>query len=156
MSSSVAKKLWDKLHGTSLTRWIFAKLICFNAPFFSSISPRINILQQNFCEGYILQRRSVQNHIGTVHAIALCNLAELCAGLMTDISVPSGMRWIPREMTVKYLKKAKGKITARAVPLGEFYLAEEAYNRVVRVLLTDSQSVEVFTADITMWISKKS
>jgi hypothetical protein len=58
----------------------------------------------------------VQNHIGTVHAIALCNLAELCAGLVTDVSIPRDMRWIPQDMTVRYLRKAKGRIVASARP----------------------------------------
>lgn len=149
-----AKKLWNTLGSSALKRWLFTKVICFNAPFFAAISPRITVLQENLCEGYFVQRRSVQNHIGTVHAIALCNLAELCAGLMTDVSVPAGMRWIPKGMQVHYLKKAKGKITARAVPLGEFYSADEAYNINVRVSLFDEQSIEVFYADIEMWVSK--
>ena len=61
-------------------------------------------------------RRAVHNHIGTVHAIALCNLAELCAGLMTDASLPRGMRWIPKGMSVRYLKKAHGTLRGVATP----------------------------------------
>jgi hypothetical protein len=40
------------------------------------------------CEVRIRDRRRVHNHIGTVHAIALCNLAELSAGVMTDATIP--------------------------------------------------------------------
>lgn len=47
------------------------------------------------------------NHIGTVHAIAMCNMAELAGGTMTEVTVPSTHRWIPKGMTVEYLKRQK-------------------------------------------------
>ena len=57
---------------------------------------------------------SLDNHIATVHAIAMCNLAELAAGTMTEVSLPRSMRWLPRGMTVEYLAKAKTDLTAIA------------------------------------------
>lgn len=48
---------------------------------------------------------------------------------MIDVSIPEGMRWIPKEMNVKYLQKAFGKITARATPAIEFYVATEGMRR---------------------------
>ena len=74
-------------------------------------------LEPGRCEATIRATAArVHNHIGTVHAIALCNLAELCAGLMTDASLPRGMRWIPKGMTVRYLKKARGTLRGVATP----------------------------------------
>ena len=60
------------------------------------------------------KRRAVQNHIGTVHAIAMCNLAEIAAGTMTEISIPASMRWLPKGMQVEYLKKADSDVEAIA------------------------------------------
>ena len=60
------------------------------------------------------KRRAVTNHIGTVHAIAMCNLAELAAGTMTEISIPPSMRWLPKGMAVEYLKKAESDVEALA------------------------------------------
>jgi acyl-coenzyme A thioesterase PaaI-like protein len=155
MSQPLALTAWNKLGSSSLGRWLFSKLVCFKAPYFATISPRITALQPNLCEAFILQRRKVQNHIGTVHAIALCNLAELCAGLVTDVSIPADMRWIPKGMTVKYLKKAKGKMTARAQPAKAFHSAQDGYANQIDVTVTDEQGVAVFTAEIAMWISPK-
>ena len=45
-------------------------------------------------------RRCVHNPFGSVHAIALCNLAELAAGLMTHAPIPSTMRRVPKGMPV--------------------------------------------------------
>ena len=58
----------------------------------------------------------MHNHLGTVHAIALCNLAELSAGVMTDAAIPPDMRWIPKGMSVDYLKKAVGTLHGVATP----------------------------------------
>ena len=87
-------------------QWLFTRLVCSKAPCFGSIRPRITALQPGRCEAFFDDRRDGHNHIGTVHAIALCNIAELVAGLMVDASTPSGMRWIPKGMQVDYLKKA--------------------------------------------------
>ena len=153
---SSAFRLWSKLGNISLGRWLFSKIVCFKAPYFSTVSPLILTLENNLCIGSIRQRRPLQNHIGSIHAIALCNLAELCAGLMTDVSIPYGMRWIPKEMKVRYLQKAFGKITARAKPVNEFYVSTEGYEATVLVSLENSDSIEVLSAEIEMWVSKKS
>jgi acyl-coenzyme A thioesterase PaaI-like protein len=155
MSQPIALTAWNKLSGSALGRWLFSKLVCFKAPYFATISPRITALQPNLCEAFILQRRKVQNHIGTVHAIALCNLAELCAGLVTDVSIPGDMRWIPKGMAVSYLKKAKGKMNAKGQPSKTFHSAQEGYAGQIDVTVTDEQGVVVFTAEIAMWISPK-
>ncbi len=150
-----ASRLWSTLGRSAFGRWLFSKIVCFKAPYFSSVSPIILKLEKNHCAGRIRQRRSVQNHIGSIHAIALCNLAELCGGLMTDVSIPYGMRWIPKEMTTKYLQKAFGTITARATPQRDFYVSSEGYEATVIVSLTNDESVEVAVCEIKMWVSKK-
>jgi hypothetical protein len=34
-------------------------------------------------------------------------MAELAGGTMTEVTVPTSHRWIPKGMTVEYLKKRK-------------------------------------------------
>jgi acyl-coenzyme A thioesterase PaaI-like protein len=88
------------LSGKPGGKWLFSKLVCWKAPYFSSIAPRIETLEPGRCVATIKHRRAVTNHIGTVHAIALCNLAEFTGGLACDVSIPASMRWIPKGMTV--------------------------------------------------------
>ena len=71
---------------------------------FRQYFPSFIELKPNYCEISIKKKRSVLNHIGTVHAIAMCNMAELAGGTMTEVTVPSTHRWIPKGMTVEYLK----------------------------------------------------
>ena len=135
--------------------WLFSRAVCFKAPYFATIAPRFTLLDAGRCEATIPDRRRVHNHIGTVHAIALCNLAELCAGVMTDASLPADMRWIPKGMTVAYLKKAKGLMRGVATPEIAIVSAIAGYDLPVNVDVFDTAGDKVFHARILMWMSPK-
>ena len=154
MSASVLQ-VYRKLTRQPFGQWLFSRLICFKAPYFGSIKPRMTVLEPNRAEATIKHRRSMTNHLGTVHAIALCNLAEFTGGLMTDVSIPASMRWIPKAMSVEYLKKAVG--TQRGVATPEFPPRESAEGSElpVNVVVTDPQGDAVFRARISMWVSPK-
>ena len=154
MSTSILQ-LYNKITRKPFGHWLFSRMVCFKAPYFGSIKPRMTVLEPNRAEATIAHRRGVTNHLGTVHAIALCNLAEFTGGLMTDASIPASMRWIPKGMSVEYLKKAVG--TQRGVATPEFAPREatEGYELPVNVVVTDPQGDAVFKARISMWVSPK-
>lgn len=135
--------------------WLFSRAVCFKAPYFASISPTITLLEPGRCEGVIQHRRRISNHIGTVHAIAMCNLAELVAGVMVDATLPADMRWIPKGMEVKYQAKALGTLKAVATPALPIVSAANGYDLPVEVSVTDAAGVEVFHATIAMWVSPR-
>lgn len=147
--------LYQKVTRWPCGQWLFSRAVCFKAPYFGSISPTITLLENGRCQARIRDRRAVHNHIGSVHAIALCNLAELCAGVMTDASLPDGMRWIPKGMTVSYLKRAKGSMHATATPAIPLVGAAESYELPVNVDVLDESGDRVFHAEIRMWLSPK-
>lgn len=137
-----------------LGRWLFSRAVCLKAPYFASIAPRIEALDAGRCVVSFAHRRRVTNHLGTVHAIALCNAAELAAGLATDAGMPRSMRWIPEGMRVDYLHKATGRMTATARVAGS--LDEGAARDVpVEVEITDPAGVAVFRASVAMWVSPR-
>ena len=154
-SEVLALRLWRRLGGNPAGRWLFSRIVSFKAPYFGSIRPLLLALEPGRCEAQLRQRRRVQNHIGTVHAIALCNLAELCAGLVTDVSIPTDMRWIPKGMDVRYLAKARGTIRATARPRVKPESSPEPYDLVIAVSVRDREGVEVASADITMWVTPR-
>ncbi len=134
-----------------LGRWLFSRVACWRAPYFASIRPLVVDYRAGYAEVRIPDRRGVHNHIGTVHAIALCNLAELCGGLTVDSQMPAELRWIPSGMTVRYVKKASGTIT------GKCTLAADAVSEgtvVTHVEAFDPQGTLVFTADINFYVSR--
>ncbi len=148
--------LWNKMQRRPLGAWLFSRLICFKAPYFGSISPRFTLLEPGRCEARIRDRRALHNHLGTVHAIALCNLAELTAGIMTEASLPAGMRWIPKGMSVQYLKKARGSLRGIATPNIALVTSETGYELPVNVDVLDAADEKVFNATISMWLSPAS
>lgn len=145
--------LYRRLAPLPAGRWLFSKLVCAKAPYFSSIAPRIESLAPARGVGTLRHRRRVTNHLGTVHAIALCNLAEFVGGLTCDAGVPAGMRWIPKGMSVEYLKKAVGTMRAVATPAFEPRVSEAGYELPMNVEITDAAGEPVFRARIGMWIS---
>lgn len=153
-AGSQALKAFRKLGNGGFGRWLCSRLICHQAPYFSSISPLLETLEPGRCVASIQHRRRIQNHIGTVHAIALCNLAEFIGGLATDAAMTRSLRWIPKGMTVKYLKKAVGPMRGEAIldPIGAI---DSGAERVARVVVKDRNGEAVFSAEITMWVSPK-
>lgn len=157
MSSNTTPAALATFRSTSrlpLGRHVFSRALCMKAPYFSSIRPLVAELEPGRCEVHMRKRRAVTNHIGTVHAIAMCNMAELAGGLVTDVSVPTTHRWIPKGMTVEYLKKAETDLVAIGRPVGTPDLAQGC-DYPVQVDVTDTAGDVVFRARITMWVSPK-
>ncbi len=115
---SAALDLWKRCEALPFGKAIFSRIICWKAPYFGSIRPRFEEFGPGRARVSMRKRRAVTNHIGTVHAIAMCNLAELAAGTMTEVTIPPSMRWLPKGMRVEYVKKATTGIEAVAVNLG--------------------------------------
>ena len=146
--------LYQRCTTLPMGKSLFSRAVCFKAPYFTSIRPKIAELRPGLCEIRMKKRRAVQNHIGTVHAIAMCNMAELSGGLMTDVSIPTTHRWIPRGMTVEYLKKAETDLVAVAEPEGTPD-PDRGAEYPVRVEVRDTAGELVFRARIAMWVSPK-
>ena len=148
-----AYALYRKFAAYPLGRWLFTRVICLQAPYFASIRPLFKGLKPGRAVVFMRKRRRVQNHIGTVHAIAMANLCELVAGTMTEVSTPRSMRWIPKSMTIDYLSKAETDVRAEATlaPIRE----GEPQDAVVNVDVFDTAGTKVVHADITMYVSPK-
>jgi acyl-coenzyme A thioesterase PaaI-like protein len=152
---SQALSLYRRLVSMPGGRWLYGRLICLKAPYFATIAPQFLALEPGLCDVAIRDRRRVHNHIGTVHAIALCNAAELTAGMMTDVTIPASMRWIPKGMTVQYLAKAKGRLVAQARLESPATEASSGYAWPVSVSVRNAAGEEVFRARIDMWVSPR-
>lgn len=146
--------IWEKLSSKPCGKWAFSKALCLKAPYFASINPKFEELRPEFCKVSISKSRKVTNHLGTVHAIAMCNMAELSGGTMTEVTVPATHRWIPKGMTVEYLKKATTELVATATPATALDLTQPT-EYLVNVEVKDQLDEVVFKAVITMWISSK-
>jgi uncharacterized protein (TIGR00369 family) len=151
--TSPALEMWRRCEALPFGKSLFSRLICWKAPYFGSIRPRFEEFRPGFARVSMKKRRAVTNHIGTVHAIAMCNLAEIAAGTMTEISIPRSMRWLPKGMQVQYLKKAETDVEATATvdEIGE----GEGREVPVVVDVKDRAGASVCRATITMWVSPR-
>jgi len=145
-------KIYKKSIGFPLGRQFFNFAIGFRAPFFGKIKPNIVEMKPGLCVVKMNDRRSVRNHIGTINAGAMCTLTELTAGLAVDSAIPKNLRWLPRGMSVAYLKKGKGVLTATCqidknkIKTGDVLIPLE---------IKDNKNDTVLTAEITFYISER-
>ncbi|HEX9390625.1 MAG TPA: hotdog fold domain-containing protein [Usitatibacteraceae bacterium] len=145
--------LWTKLHDKPLGSWLFGKLVCWKAPYFATIKPRFEELKPGYARVSMKKRHAVHNHIGTVHAIAMCNLAELGAGTMMEASLPRSMRWLPRGMQVRYLKKAETDLVAEC--LAADIADGPARDVTVNCAIRDRHGSIVCQVDVVMYLSPR-
>jgi acyl-coenzyme A thioesterase PaaI-like protein len=93
---------------------LFSRAFALRAPYFGSVRPRFTVVEPGHAELVVRDRRRVHNHLGTVHAIALCNGLEAAMGALAEASIPRDRRWIPRGMEVAYVARADGDVTCIA------------------------------------------
>ena len=147
-------KLYRKLARLPGGKWFFSRAVCFKAPYFASIRPTFDELRPGYCEAHMKNRRRVRNHIDTVHAIAMVNLCELVAGTLSEVTVPTGMRWIPKGMTVEYLRKATTDLRA-VCQIRPDVKWEGAFDLPIVVNVLDERNQATVRAVISMWITPK-
>lgn len=143
---------YQKYTKLPLGNWMFNKVIGFSAPFFGKLKPNVTQYSAGHCEVRIKDRWGIRNHIGTINAGALCSVAELTGGLALDSVVAKNLRWLPKGMTVSYIKKAVGPQTC-ICKIGDAVTESGEVN--VPLVVVDSDNDTVFSADINFYISHK-
>jgi acyl-coenzyme A thioesterase PaaI-like protein len=133
---------------------LFSVAFSQKAPYFASIRPRFTVIEPNRAELVIPDRRRVHNHLGTVHAIALCNGLEAAMGALAEATIPASKRWIPKGMTVSYTAKAVGEITCIAETDAEQWTSDDP-DLPVRVMGVDRDGTVVIEGVIKLWVTEK-
>ncbi|MBP7736222.1 MAG: DUF4442 domain-containing protein [Spirochaetes bacterium] len=105
-------RVYQKMSRFPLGKRLYSRMVGFYAPYTSTIGAHVEELRPGYCALIVKDRRKVRNHLRTVHAAALCNLCETTMGLLADVTIPPRLRWIPAEMDIQYLKKARGALRA--------------------------------------------
>jgi acyl-coenzyme A thioesterase PaaI-like protein len=107
-------RMWEQSKKLPGGRLMFSKAIGRMAPYTGTIGARIVQLERGYARVEMDDRKAVRNHLNSVHAIALMNLAEETSGLATMSCLPAGCRGILRGLRIEYLKKARGTITGES------------------------------------------
>lgn len=106
------RKNWKRFSNKPAGKWLFSRLIGFIVPYSGSIGANVVFLEPGHGMITLKERRKVSNHLHSVHAIALANLAEMATGLTLLNSLPDDTRGILAGIQVQYHKKARGLLSA--------------------------------------------
>ena len=115
MTRSPGRKLlslWRQLSPLPGGQWLFSTVFGLLVPYSGSVRPRVRVLEPGHAEVEIPDRRANRQHLGSIHAIALLNAAEQASGLAMLAGLPDGVRGIVTQISMQYLKKARGTIRA--------------------------------------------
>jgi acyl-coenzyme A thioesterase PaaI-like protein len=110
--------LWNRMKDWPAGRRLFSFLIGKRIPYSGSIGASVVELGSGSAEVILDEKRAVQNHLGSAHAVALMNLCELTSGLAIHSAMPSTHRAILRNFEIEFLKKARGRLTAKSTYTG--------------------------------------
>ncbi|WP_288413685.1 hotdog fold domain-containing protein [uncultured Acinetobacter sp.] len=128
-----------------------SKVVSRVAPYFKTVDPVIEHLDTQSCIAHIKKRRSLENHIGTVHVIAICNGLEFVMGVLAEASVPKHLRWLPKGMQVSYLAKADSDIKLTASIAQDWHTGDFE----IKVQAHTADGVLVVDGVITLWVTEK-
>jgi acyl-coenzyme A thioesterase PaaI-like protein len=114
----------------------------------------VTALRPGFAQAELDDRKSVRNHLDCVHAIALCNLAELAGNVGIAYSLPDDARFIVAGLSIEYVKKARGTITATSESPIPATNGKAEY--AVPVIMTDGSGEVVARATLRTLVGPKS
>lgn len=106
------KKTWDRMKHVPGGKRTFSKIVGRMAPYTGTINPKVKELRKGYAKVQMNDRKIVRNHLNSLHAVSLVNLAEVSSGLAFSYSLPPKSRAILTGLSIEYKKKGRGTLTA--------------------------------------------
>lgn len=104
---------WVRLSRLPKGNVVYSRIVGRMVPYTGSIGAEVLELGEGEALVRMSDRRAVRNHLRSIHAVAIANLAEFATGLALNYSTPPKARSILTRLQMDYVKKARGTLTAR-------------------------------------------
>ncbi len=151
---SQINSLPDFLSAKALTT-LFARSVKFTG----TAGIKVEALTERSATISLKNKKSVQNHIGSVHAVAGILIAESATGYVVGMNIPDTSVPVIKTIKADYVKRAKGdmravsSLTAAQVKLMQ---TQEKGETIVPVIVTDGDGKEPILMEMTWaWTPKK-
>ena len=144
---------WNRLKDKPGGRTLFSMLIGRMAPYTNTIGARVQELGPGHSRWVMRDRRKVRNHLNSIHAVALVNLAEVSSGTAMLMGLSPDVRGIVTGLTIEYRKKARGTLTATCTCTVPTVTSELSFD--VPAVITDAAGDVVAEARVTWKLARR-
>lgn len=144
--------IWERCRKLPGGAFLFNQFLKYYVPYTGSLGARVVELRPGNVTVRLEQRRGVENHLNSVHAVALMNLCEVTSGLSVISAISSDIRAILVSFKIDYEKKARGTLIAHSEAV--IPVIEGRTPLTVSVAITNTENHRVCHATAT-WLLER-